>query len=172
MLIPSKDKKKVFFCLLWSPAERWWMKCTICWHLINYSSKMKRATALIGKQEKGSPKKMRKNKNCLILPPSPLVGPIYNIAFTEEVPFDCRNVTRISHKHCCALFFLPQTLWKIWTKLGFGFSIKEGIPPPSPVIWAHAYGIDSASMNCRINKEPVKQTKLIPQDYSDLDFDF
>ena len=115
-----------------------------------------------------------------------LVGPIYNIAFPEEVPFDCRNVTRFSHKYCCALF-LPQTLWKIWIRFDFGFSIKQGIPPP--VTWAHAYGIDSGSMNCGIIKVPVnwkvvffltilivdfssdpKQTKLISQDYSDGDF--
>ena len=114
------DKKKAVGCLFWTLAERWWMKWTLCWHLINYSSKMKRAIALIRNKKRAALKEMRKNKNCLKLPPSPLVGPIYNIAFTEEVPFDCRNVTRFSHKHCCALF-LPQTLWKIWKRFGFGF---------------------------------------------------
>ena len=107
-----------------------------------------------------------------------LVGPIYNIAFTEEVPFDCQNVTGFSHKHCCALFFYLKPserfgrglalafLLKV-QKFGRGFALafqlNKGSPPP--VIWAHAYGIDSGSMNCGIIKVPVNW-KVGFSDYS------
>ena len=71
-----------------------------------------KGNSLNKKQEKGGPKRNEQDKELpkiATVPIGTLVGPIYNIAFTEEVPFDCRNVTRFSHKHCCALF-LPQTL--------------------------------------------------------------
>ena len=71
-----------------------------------------KGNSLNKKQEKGSPKRNEKEQELpkiATITVGTLVGPIYNIAFTEEVPFDCQNVTGFSHKHCCALF-LPQTL--------------------------------------------------------------
>ena len=67
----KEKKKKAIVCLFWTVAEGWWMKWTFSWHLINYSSKMKRATALIRNKKRAALKEMRKNKNCLKLPPSP-----------------------------------------------------------------------------------------------------
>ena len=132
---------------------------------------------------------MRKNKNCLKLPPSPWLRWL--------APF----ITLLSQKkflliagtwqgfptNIVALFFYLKPSERFGGGLTLAFQLSKGSPPP--VTWAHAYRIDSGSMNCGIIKVPVnwkvvffltilivdfcsdpKQTKLISQDYSDGDF--
>ena len=48
--------------------------------------KMKRATALIRKKKRAALKEMRKNKNCLELPPSPLRY-VYFVQYDDAVSF-------------------------------------------------------------------------------------